>query len=276
MAATFLVVPQWQGSASSRAMRLVDGADAIRGDLPSASTRIVEIPLEAGDDQGTGVARLSSLAMVRARMAEQLLSVTGPVITIGGDCGVELAAIEHALGTHPDLAVVWFDAHPDLNTPATSPSHAFTGMVLRTLLGEGAEPLVPATPLDVDRVVLAGSRAYDAAEEEYIAANRIATVTAADVSGEVLVAAVKATGASSVYLHIDVDVHDPADFAGLGAPEPFGVSAGALVETVKALIAEFTLAGAGITEFAPASPTEAVDDMPVILRLVGALARGTT
>lgn len=39
-------------------MRLVDGADAIRGDLPSASTRIVEIPLEAGDDQGTGVARL--------------------------------------------------------------------------------------------------------------------------------------------------------------------------------------------------------------------------
>ena len=41
MAATFVVVPQWQGSGSSRAMRLVDGAEAIRGDLPSASTRSV-------------------------------------------------------------------------------------------------------------------------------------------------------------------------------------------------------------------------------------------
>ena len=29
MAATFVVVPQWQGSGSARAMRLVDGADAI-------------------------------------------------------------------------------------------------------------------------------------------------------------------------------------------------------------------------------------------------------
>lgn len=257
-------------------MRLVDGADAVRGDLPSASTRLVEIPLEAGDDQGTGVARLSSVAIVRDRLRDELEHVTGPAITIGGDCGVELAAISRAVETHPDLAVVWFDAHPDLNTPQSSPSHAFTGMVLRTLLGEGVEALVPPTPLAAGRVVLAGARAYDPAEEEYIATNDVATIAPDEVSGEVLVDAVRATGASSVYVHIDVDVHEPAEFAGLGAPEPFGVSAATLLEAVKALVTEFPLAGAGITEFAPASPMAAVDDMPVILRLVGALARAAT
>jgi arginase len=67
-------------------------------------------------------------------------------------------------------------------------------------------------------------------------------------------------------------VLDPADIVGLGYPEPFGVRATALVETIKALVTRFPLAGAGITEFAPASPDSAVEDMPTILRLIGALS----
>ena len=81
----------------------------------------------------------------------------------------------------------------------------------------------------------------------------------------------EATGAERVYLHIDLDVLDPSDMAGLGYPEPFGVRATVLVETIKALLARFPLAGAGITEFAPASPDDAVEDLPTILRLIGAL-----
>ena len=269
MAATFVVVPQWQGSGSSRAMRLVDGADAIRGDLPTARTRIVEVPLEAGDGQGTGVQRLSSIAMVRDALTLELATVEGPAITIGGDCGVELGAISHAL--EPDVAVVWLDAHPDLNTPESSPSKAFTGMVLRTLLGDGPEGLVPATALDPARVVLAGARSFDPEEDAVIAARGIRLVDSPDVSPGTIIAAVEATGAARVYVHIDLDVLDPADITGLGAPEPFGVRATVLVETLKALLARFPLAGAGITEFAPASPDDAVEDLPTILRLIGAL-----
>ena len=269
MVATFVIVPQWQGSGSSRAMRLVDGAEAIRGDLPASSTRIVEVPLEAGDEQGSGVHRLSSVAMVRDNLVLELATVDGPAITIGGDCGVELGAISHAL--EPDVAVVWFDAHPDLNTPESSPSKAFTGMVLRTLLGDGPAALIPATPLDAGRVVLAGARSFDAEEDAVIAARGIRCVKADEVSADSLLAAVQETGATRVYLHIDLDVLDPADITGLSDPEPFGVRATVLVETIKALLARFPLAGAGITEFAPASPDEAVEDLPTILRLIGAL-----
>jgi arginase len=270
MAATFVVVAQWQGSGSARAMRLVDGAEAIRGDLPSSSTLVVEIPLEAGDEQDTGVHRLSSIALVRDRFESVLSASTGTVITIGGDCGVELAAIAHVLDR--DVAVVWLDAHPDLNTPESSTSHAFTGMVLRTLAGDGPSALVPSTVLSASRIVLAGARSFDVAENEFVTENAIRSIAADAVSGEALIEAVEATGATSVYVHIDLDVLDPSDIVGLGSPEPFGVQASVLVDSLKQLLERFPLAGAGITEFAPASPADAVEDMPTILRLVGALA----
>lgn len=270
MSTTFVVVPQWQGSGSTRAMRLVDGAEAIRGDLPSALTRVVEIPLEAGDAQGTGVHRLSSIAIVRDRLRDTLAAISEPVVVVGGDCGVELAAIEHA---GPDAAVVWLDAHPDLNTAESSPSGAFTGMVLRTLLGDGPAALVPATPLDPARVVLAGTRAVDDGESDFVESAGIPVIAAEEITAERLIAAVEATGAAAVYVHIDLDVLDPADLTGLDYPEPFGVRATALVEALRGLLARFPLAGAGITEFAPASMADAVDDMPTILRLIGALTR---
>jgi arginase len=272
MVASFLVVPQWQGSGSSRAMRLVDGAEAIRGDLPSASTRVVAVPLESGDSQGTEVHRLSSIALVRDRAAQALAETggSGPTIMVGGDCAAELAPIGHV--SENDIAVVWFDAHPDLNTPESSPSHAFNGMILRTLLGDGPAQLVPAVPLTPDRVVLVGVRSADAAEDEYIAANGVRSIGVDGFSTAALVAAVEATGAASVYVHVDLDVLDPGEFAGLGYPEPFGLAASDLVDALKALLARFPLAGAGITEFAPASVDAAVDDLPTILRIVGALA----
>lgn len=274
MAAVFVVVPQWQGSGSTRAMRLVDGALAIQGDLPAASTRLIEVPLEAGDAEGSGVQRLSSVEIVHDRLARELSSIDGVPIVIGGDCGVELAAIERIV--EREVAVVWFDAHPDLNTPESSPSRAFTGMVLRTLLGEGAASLVPAVPLDPARVVLAGARSFDPGEDEYLAGSGIRSITAEDVTAENLIAAVEATGASSVYVHIDLDVIDPSDFAGIGNPVPFGIPAAALLEALKALLTRYPLAGAGITEFAPPSAADAVEDMPTILRIIGALSAASS
>ena len=96
MAVTFVVVPQWQGSPSSRAMRQAEGAAAIREDLPAGATRDVEVPLEAGDDQSTGIARFSSLQLVRERLTDVLGELDGPAVTIGGDCAVSAAAVAHA------------------------------------------------------------------------------------------------------------------------------------------------------------------------------------
>lgn len=263
MAWTFVVAPQWQGSSSSRAMRLVEGAEAIRGDLPASVTKLIDVPLEAGDELGSGISRLSSLQLVRQRLSQEIAAADGPVLTIGGDCGVEWAPIGAFAGT--DVTLVWFDAHPDLNSPQTSPSAAFHGMVLRTLLDEG---------FDASRVVLAGARAFDDAEAEFVDSSRIAHVPCTQLADPAeLLAAIEATGGNRVYIHIDVDVLDPAHCAALGFPEPFGIDPATLITLIGAIRERWPLVGAGLTEFAPESAASAADDLPTILRLISALTR---
>jgi arginase len=272
MASSFMIVPQWQGSVSSRAMRLADGAEAVRADLPPSATVTVAVPLGAGSDQGSGVHRLTSLQRVRDESLSHLRQLSAPVVTIGGDCGVSLAPVQHVLAEQGDsVAVVWFDSHPDLNTSESSPSGAFGGMVLRTLLGDGAAALVGTQHLQPNRVVLAGTRQPDPAEDEYLEASEIRVVPANEFTPDALVAALRETGATSVYVHVDLDVLDPGEFSCLGAPVPFGLSVDTLIAAIKAVGAALPLAGATIAGFAPDSPEQADDALPAILRVIGAL-----
>ncbi|WP_448809438.1 arginase family protein [Agromyces bauzanensis] len=293
MPATFVVVPQWQGSVSARAMHHADGATAIQGDLPASATVVVEVPVEAGESLGTGVHRYSTLIRVKERTAAALAGVTGTPITIGGDCGAALAAVEFAASAgrsadaaaaaadpsagDGDLAVLWLDAHPDLNTPETSPSGAFSGMVLRAIAGEGAEGLAagPDARVPASRLVLGGIRAIDEGEREFIDAHGVAVLTVEDLSDPtVVVGALEETGARRVFVHIDLDVLDPSALAGLSYPLPFGVGATELVALLKAVVGRFPLAGASIAGFSPSAPESALDDLPTILRVVAALASG--
>lgn len=278
MPATFLVVPEWQGSVSSRAMSHADGAFAIHGDLPSSATVLVDVPVEAGDALGTGVHRYSAVRRVRERTAAALGSARGTPIAVGGDCGIALAPVAAAAAAHPgELAVLWLDAHPDLNTPETSPSGAFNGMVLRAIAGEGADGLalegderVPAS-----RIVLAGVRAIDDGEQAFIDAEGMTVLDVDEFADPgAAIRAIEATGATRVYVHVDLDVLDPSAIAGLSYPLPFGAEPDSLVALVREVVARFPLSGASIAGFAPASPEAAIDDLPTILRLVGALASG--
>jgi len=264
MPVSFVVVPQWQGSPSSRAMRIAEGAAAIREDLPAAATREVPVPLEAGDEQGTGIARFSSVRLVRERLEDTLRESPGTAVVIGGDCAVSAGAVAHA-AAQGDMALVWFDAHPDLHSPESSPSGAFAGMVLRSLIDDGTVP--------ADRVVLAGARSWDPGEEAFAAKTGIRSIEAGALADpSALADAVTGTGASSVYLHVDLDVLDPADLVGLLDPEPFGVPASALIAAIQALTARLPLAGATVASYAPASDEGRIEDAPTILRIVGALA----
>lgn len=265
MPVRFALVPQWQGSGSARAMQLVEGAEAIRADLPVSATTAIEVPLEAGDAEGTGIARASSLRIVRQRFAQSFDGVQQPILTVGGDCSADYAGIAHAAAQAP-IALVWFDAHPDAHSPADSPSRAFHGMVVRSLVEDGVVP--------VASVVYAGCRGIDPAEAEWIARHSIRCVTVDELAEPgALVESVAATGAERVYLHVDLDVLDPSEVLGIGFPEPFGVSTDALLAAIGALRERFALAGAGLTEFSPSSAAAAEADLPTILRLVGALTR---
>lgn len=270
--ARFVIVPQWQGSGSTRAMRLIDGAEAIAADLPASACTRLEVPVEAGESLGTGIRRASSLQRVRTLVRDAVAGHDEPVIVVGGDCAVSLGAVEAV--ADDDLAVVWLDAHPDLHTPETSPSGAFHGMVLRAVLGEGADGMrLAGGVIEPRRVVLAGTREIEDAEQAYIERVGIRVVPPSRLADPAALAdAVAATGASRVFLHVDLDVFDPGQFGGVSFPVPFGPDAAALIAAVRSLRERFPLAGATVAEFAPPAASEAIEDMPTILRLLGALA----
>jgi arginase len=270
---SFFVVPQWQGSGSERRRDLADGAAAIRAELPAGAVHDVAVPEDAGEAEG-GVKGYSAVMAVRREHARLLDESDGVAITIGGDCGVDAATVAHAVRrTRGDLAVVWLDAHCDLNTPASSPSGTFHGMVLRAVLGEGAPGLAePALAVRPEQVVLAGTRAYDRAERAYVIERGLRVIPPAELGPEALVAAIEATGASSVFLHVDIDVLDPGELRGIGFPEPDGVSAATVAAVIAAVRRRFRLAGAGVTEFMPRSAAEAAHDLPTVKRILAALA----
>ncbi|MDY0982416.1 arginase family protein [Microbacterium sp. CFBP9023] len=264
----FLVVPQWQGSPAARAMLLVDGASAIAGDLPRAATTVLDVPVEAGESLGTGVRRLSALLRTRELVET---GMTVDTVIIGGDCSVTVAALAALPGGTDDLAVVWCDAHADLHTPDTSPSGAFSGMALRAVLGDGEPQLALSPGIPRDRVVTVGMRNLD--DDEVTALDGLAQLSVDDLeSPDALADAVEATGARRVWVHIDVDVLDPAEIAGVSSPAPFGLSPASLSTAIRALRSRVPLAGATIAGFAPRSPADAVEDLGALLRLVGAVA----
>lgn len=290
----FLVMPEWQGSSSSRAMQLTEGAALLREDLPASARREVAVPLEAGDAMGTPVARLSSLLRAResaTRALDEIESHEVPVI-VGGDCASSLPGIEAAVRAHGSdrLAVLWFDAHPDLQHPSTSPSGSASGMTLRHALGDGSPDLAAASPIAPALVTLVGARAIDAEEEDELERLGVEVLDPVTISGgiglasspghEFLAAAVTerltASGATRVYVHVDLDVLDPAEFSAVHAAVPFGLTAAQLTAAIRAAVSALPLAGATICEFAPADPAVAADDLPTVLRILAALTSGMT
>lgn len=267
---TVLQVPQWQGSG---ARHLSPGAERLASVVPSSRSVRVPVPDSEGAERD-GVRGLDVLTDVAARTRAALADCgTATVVTAGGDCGVELEPVSAALARHGDeLAVVWFDAHGDLNTPGSSPSHAFHGMVLRTLLGDGHPDLVPPRPLRPGQVILAGARALDPAELAYVEREGLARFSVAELTAapDAPAEAVATTGATAVYVHIDLDVLDPEEFGSLNCPEAGGLGIATLREAVRALTARFALAGLGITEYVPRGE----EDQAALAALVPALLDG--
>jgi arginase len=126
-------------------------------------------------------------------------------LVLGGCCCAHVGAVRELAHRHGRVAVVWLDAHGDLNTPESSPSGNAWGMPLRMLIDAG-----DVAPEDV---TLLGARNLDPPEEAFIAATGIRREL-----GEL---------PDNVYVALDCDVIDPPE-ADVWMPEPGGMPLGEL------------------------------------------------
>ncbi|MBE1464833.1 arginase [Kibdelosporangium phytohabitans] len=252
-------MPQRQGALVDKARFLPEGCLALSrlaGDIAGIKPYVVPVSTEESPAVD-GVANRAALIVNRTAQLAALEAPEGPVLTIGGDCGSDVAPIGVARFRYgPNLGVAWFDAHPDLNTPETSPSGAFHGMALRALFGEGDPEFVAGPALRPGNAVLIGARSIDAGEQ---AAIDRGLVTADSFPGEQL------------YLHIDLDVLDPGEFGGATYPEPGGLSIAEVVGAIDGI--PVPVVGAGITECATADEAELRRLTPIIEAVTRALRR---
>ena len=262
-----LIIPQWQGA--GRRIGYMAGIDCLRDLLPASLPRH-EVDCADDVDLGSqeGVKALATLAQHADRAALLRRNLPSPVLTIGGDCSVDLVNAAYANATE-DAALVWIDGHADLNNPASSPSGHFHGMVVRCLMGDGPTQLTRhvSRPYRPDQIFYAGLRDCDPAETDRIAKLNIAQMPVGDTADR-LIAAIKSCGLSRLHLHLDLDTLDPAAFPYVGVPAANGFTIDQLCRLLIALRRAFTIVGGSITECSLANQHEADQARPLLRRIL--------
>jgi arginase len=255
----------------ARAALLPAGGRALAklaGEVLGVDVRTVPVA-EHGSDTVDGIA---NRAVLLANRAEQraALGGRGRVLTVGGDCGVELEPIRACRERYGHtFGVAWFDAHGDLNTPATSPSGAFHGMVLRSVLGDGDPEFAASPRIGGGRATLLGTRALDDAEWPEVWRMVVRHLPVHAARRPVMASsAVLEMDSDEVYLHVDLDVLEPGEFDGACYPEPNGLRVAELVGAIRAIAAVTPVVGAGITECATDDP-DALRVLTPLLEVIG-------
>jgi arginase len=197
----------------------------------------VETVIPEATAEGDPRARfLSQIKEACERIARRVAATTGDgyvPIVLGGDHSIALGTLGGLAAAHGPGAVLWFDAHGDLNTPETSPSGNVHGMPLAAALGVASEEFEsdvwPLPAVDPERVSLIGVRSLDEAERELVRSRGVAVYTMSDfdrrgVEPIVREALERASGAAFVHISLDMDVVDPDVAPGVGTPVRGGFS----------------------------------------------------
>jgi arginase len=265
-----LFFPEWQGYAAHDGSRR--GAQLIREQVcgPWEFTH-VEVAPDATLVTERGIVGRAAVVQ-NTKSCLEVLRRHEPrrIFTLGGTCAVELGPVSHLNRLYPgEMAVVWLDAHGDLNTPSTSPSGHFHGMVLRTLLGEGDSELVSlcGSSITPSQVFLVGLRDRDPGEEEYIVSSGVEVLDAGTTADQ-LARRIEGAGFRRVYVHLDLDVLDPRDFDEVIYPVPEGVRFDRLLEMLHALTERMTVVGSSLLEFVPGTAPQ-LDKLGKLVRPLG-------
>lgn len=148
---------------------------------------------------------------------------------IGGDHSLGLGSISGASKYFNDLAVIWIDAHGDINTHETSPSGNSHGMPLAAAMGVGVDSMVNVyyngAKVKPENVFIIGARDLDEGEIKLareLDLNLYTMDKVQDMGIEALIEEVldkiNSSNVDGVHLSFDIDVLDKSIVPGTGTP----------------------------------------------------------
>ncbi len=166
-------------------------------------------------------------ATLDAQVAMQRRNLPVRALVLGGCCCAHVGAIAGLAERAGRLAVVWFDAHGDLNTVGSSPSGDTWGMPLRMAIDHGS--------VEARDVALVGARNLDPPEVGFLEQTGIDD----DIERAL-------DGCDQVYVAFDCDVLRPGEVS-VFMPEPGGPTLAEAEAVLRNLAALCPVAGLGLT-----------------------------
>jgi arginase len=158
-------------------------------------------------------------------------------LTIGGDHALAFGTLTGAAAATERLGLIWLDTHPDLNTPASSPSGHMHGMPLATAIGlDGRalprlDALAGGRTLDPGDIAMLGIRDIDSGERDVILGRGIWALSMEEWTDAGILTGLDralmhlaARGVTAVHVSFDLDVLDPSVMPGTGTKAPGGLA----------------------------------------------------
>ncbi|HEX6133353.1 MAG TPA: arginase family protein [Longimicrobiales bacterium] len=222
------------------------------------------VPVESAGTSTDAITVAFELAARIARVVRASRSAGRFPLTISGNCFGTVGALAGLSADAP--ALVWLDAHGDLNTPETSPSGFLDGMAAATALGwchtDRSGALDGFSKLAEADLLVIGVRDLDAPEAELVKRSAVRALGPGELGS--LESALDSYSGRAVYLHLDVDVLDPDRVGPANTyATPNGLSVADVANLIRALAARSVIAGMTVASYDPAVDTS------------GAIARAT-
>ncbi|MBZ5614268.1 MAG: arginase family protein [Acidobacteriia bacterium] len=172
-------------------------------------------------------------------------------IVLSGNCNTAVGTVS-GCGCE-NTGVVWFDAHGESTTPDTTTSGFLDGMGISILTGQCwarlARTIPGFDPVPGKHILLVGARDLEPDEIRLLDRTGVSRVSDPEHLGSHL--ASLAHHVDGVYLHIDLDVLDPAEaIANQWAP-PGGLTIETMQKAVRTIQAHTRIKALGIASYDP-------------------------
>lgn len=263
-----LLYPQWQGGIINGWMPDIPADDSSRGYIlgcrllnilaPETTQKIIEVPISHDINRTVHKGIMDRDIIVKqTKDALDLLNEHNPdrIVTLGGECAVSVVPFTYLANKYDnDVAIIWLDAHPDINLPYDE-YMGYHAMALSACIGKGDEEIINMLPAkyDTSKTLIAGLRYWDNGMKERQNQLGIKGLTPDEVSqnSDVILEWIKNTGVSKVVIHFDLDLLDPNEIiAGVGV-EPNGLKIDETVRIINDISKKYDIVGLTIAEPMP-------------------------
>lgn len=235
--------------------------------------------IETRETFPTEISSAFEIARMLAERVRQAITEGNFPLVLAGNCNSCVGTLS---GMEPgDVGVIWLDGHGDFNTPETTISGFLDGMGLAMAAGlcwQNLTTTIPGfRPIPTRNILLVGCRDLDQAERELVLRSGVCLIEEKEIARHGIRAVLQPALAAlrptvrQIYLHLDLDVLDPAMTPSNYLAPPGGLTVEQVEEVIHLIAEQYQIGACALTAYEPElDPTEVT--LNASIRLMGQLA----